>query len=134
MKFADTSFFVALQFRRDAHHADARAIWEAGPGPVLTSNHVAGETWTFLRRRVGHRAAMLFLDAISRSPITIRHIEPATEEDAWRWLARHDEREYSFVDATSFALMRRLRIREALAFDGDFGAAGFIEAKPPTEG
>jgi predicted nucleic acid-binding protein len=31
----------------------------------------------------------------------------------------------SFLDATSFAVMRSLRIREALAFDGDFTAAGF---------
>jgi predicted nucleic acid-binding protein len=48
---------------------------------------------------------------------------------ALRWLCRHDEREYSFVDATSFALMRSLRIREALAFDGDFTAAGFRELR-----
>jgi predicted nucleic acid-binding protein len=27
------------------------------------------------------------------------------------------------------ALMRRLRIREALAFDGDFAAAGFVELR-----
>ena len=40
------------------------------------------------------------------------------------------EREYSFVDATSFALMRSLRIKGALAFDGDFGAAGFTELHP----
>ena len=39
-------------------------------------------------------------------------------------------REYSFVDATSFALMRSLRIKGALAFDGDFGAAGFTELHP----
>lgn len=51
------------------------------------------------------------------------------EQDAWRWLRRRDEREYSFVDATSFALMRHLRIREALAFDGDFAAAGFVEVR-----
>ncbi len=48
---------------------------------------------------------------------------------ALRWLGRHDEREYSFVDATSFALMRSLRIRDALAFGGDFTAAGFRELR-----
>ena len=37
---------------------------------------------------------------------------------------------HSFVDARSFAVMRRNRIREALAFDGDFTAAGFLEARP----
>ncbi len=43
---------------------------------------------------------------------------------------RHDEREYSFVDATSFAYMGARRIAEALAFDGDFAAAGFTELRP----
>ena len=52
------------------------------------------------------------------------------ESQALRWLRRHDERPYSFVDATSFALMRSLRIKEALAFDGDFTAAGFVELRP----
>jgi len=33
------------------------------------------------------------------------------------------------VDATSFPVMRRRRIREALAFDGDFNAAGFVEMR-----
>ena len=51
------------------------------------------------------------------------------ERDALRWLRRHDEREYSFVDATSFALMRSRRLRTALAFDGDFAAAGFSELR-----
>jgi predicted nucleic acid-binding protein len=58
------------------------------------------------------------------------YIDAATEAEAWRWLRRHDERGYSFVDATSFALMCRRRIREALAFDGAFNAAGFVEVRP----
>jgi predicted nucleic acid-binding protein len=52
------------------------------------------------------------------------------EDECWRWLRAHDERPYSFVDATSFALMRKLRIEKALAFDGDFAAAGFVELRP----
>jgi predicted nucleic acid-binding protein len=51
------------------------------------------------------------------------------EDEALRWLRDRDEREYSFVDATSFAVMRSLRINEALAFDGDFTAAGFTELR-----
>ncbi|HET9849642.1 MAG TPA: hypothetical protein VFR68_13925 [Candidatus Dormibacteraeota bacterium] len=54
-------------------------------------------------------------------------IDDIVETAALRWLGRQDEREYSFVDATSFALMRSLRIRDALGFDGDFTAAGFRE-------
>jgi predicted nucleic acid-binding protein len=58
------------------------------------------------------------------------HITAELEEQAWEWLARHDERECSFVDATSFALMRSKNVDNAYAFDGDFSAAGFREMRP----
>lgn len=57
-------------------------------------------------------------------------VDVETTAEAWRWLRRHDERKYSFVDAPSFALMKSYRIREALALDGDFSAAGFLEVRP----
>ncbi len=104
------------------HHADTR---------LVTSNHVLGETWTLLRRRAGHRVAVAFLDLVEGSPrIEVVSIAHDLEVEALAWLRRHDEREYSFVDATSFALMRRLGIRDAFAFDGDFTAAGFVELRP----
>lgn len=130
MRFVDTSFWVALQFSRDEHHDMARTLWESSRAHVLTTNHVVGETWTFLRRRLGHEAAVRFADRARGSRrLTLVLCDDALEDDAWRWLRRHDERPYSFVDATSFATMRRRRIREALAFDGDFTAAGFVEVR-----
>ena len=48
------------------------------------------------------------------------------EEQAERLLEQHDDRPSSYVDATSFVAMRRLRINEALAFDRDFLVAGFV--------
>jgi predicted nucleic acid-binding protein len=131
MRFVGTSFWIGLWFRRDDRHPAARAIWAARPGPLLTTTLIVGETWTFLARRAGHQRAVEFLDAVGRlSRLTVRHVDEDLEDEAWRWLRRHNERCYSFVDATSFALMRRLRLREALAFDGDFAAAGFIEVRP----
>jgi uncharacterized protein len=96
----------------------------------MTSNHVRGETWTFLRARGGQRDGVAFLEMVERTPrLEVVFTGEALERESLNWLRRHDERSYSFVDATSFALMRSLGIREALAFDGDFAAAGFVELR-----
>jgi predicted nucleic acid-binding protein len=131
VRFADTSFWFGVQESRDSRHHDARALVARGIGRVLTTNHVIGETWTLVRRRSGHSAAVGFLDKLAALPeVEVIHVDEAIEADAWRWLRGRPEREYSFVDATSFAVMRRKRIREALAFDGDFNDAGFVEVRP----
>jgi predicted nucleic acid-binding protein len=132
MIFVDTSFFVALRVSPDPHHGEAISLLQTtGLEQLITSNHVRAETWTFLRRKVGHGAAVGFLDALSASRhVRVEAVTPQLEERALSWLRRRDEREYSFVDATSFALMRSMRIRHALTFDGDFAAAGFTELRP----
>jgi len=130
LRFADTSFWVALQVPRDAHHGEARQIWSRNPGVVLVTNHVLGEGWTYLRRRAGHGAAVRFLEALQNSNrVQHLHVDQQVEKEAWLWLKRRGEREYSFVDATSFVVMRKKKVREALAFDGDFSAAGFVEVR-----
>lgn len=129
MRFVDTSYWVALRLRRDANHEQARRLWVPGQ-TLLTTSLIVGETWTFLRRRDGHASAVAFLDAVEAAPwLTVEDVGEPLQAEAWAWLRRHDERSYSFVDATSFAVMRRERLREALAFDGDFAAAGFIEIR-----
>jgi uncharacterized protein len=127
--FVDTSFWVAARMTRDARHPEAvELLRRHGDRRLVTTNHVRGETWTFLRRRSGHGSAVAFLDMLVRTTrIEVVTVGSELEERALRWLRRHDEREYSFVDGTSFLVMKSLRIREALAFDGDFAAAGFSE-------
>lgn len=132
MIFVDTSFWVAMRNRRDEHHHEAVQLLTAhGATPLVTTTHVRGEAWTFLRRRAGHAAAVDFLEVLERSPrVDVLPVAERLEAEALRWLRHRDEREYSFVDATSFALMRSRRLRSALAFDGDFSAAGFVELRP----
>ena len=132
MIFVDSSLWVALSDARDDRHDDALRLVRAHErSPLVTTNHIRGETWTFLRKRAGHSVAVGYLDATQGAErLRIVDATPELERDAWAWLRRHDERAYSFVDATSFAVMRLLGIREALAFDGDFAAAGFVELRP----
>jgi len=131
MAFVDTSFWIAEAITRDSRHGDAVVLAERFRGTrAVTSNLVVGETWTLLAYRLGHFHAMRWLGRVrDETVVSVERVNAEIETDAWEWLRRHDERPYSFVDATSFALMRKLRIDQALAFDGDFAAAGFVELR-----
>ncbi len=133
MIFADTSFLVAGLIGRDEHHEAAVQLSRQIAGRrVVTTNHVRGEAWTWVRRRAWHGKAAEMLDNLDdpAGHVGVSGVSEQIEAEALRWLRQHDEREYSFVDATSFAYMRAKGITEALAFDGDFAAAGFIELRP----
>ena len=137
MKFADTSWLVAWVLTDDSHHIEARELLLHHVGAtekILTTNLVMGESWTFILRRDSHHTAVSFLDRTDQlrlgGKLVIHQVTPEQEAQAWVWLRRRDEREYSFVDATSFQVMRDRRMREALAFDQDFASAGFIELRP----
>jgi predicted nucleic acid-binding protein len=100
--------------------------------PLVTTDRVCEETWTLLRRKRGHATALAFATFI-RSPHTAvrtQRVDAELAKVAWEWLRARDEREYSFVDASSFAVMRAFGLTEAFAFDGDFNAAGFVELRP----
>ncbi|MEX0621058.1 MAG: type II toxin-antitoxin system VapC family toxin [Solirubrobacterales bacterium] len=132
MIFVDTSFFYASMETKDSRHDLAVELVSRVSGEhLVTTNHVRGETWTLLNSRISHPAATSFLNLLADSrQVSLQFVDEALEEDSIAWLRRHDERRYSFVDATSFAVMRENNISEALAFDGDFTAAGFTELRP----
>lgn len=131
MTFVDSSYWIARFVSRDSRHEEARTLSRIlRERRLATTNLVVGETWTYLRRKRGHHEAMAWFDGLAtRLALQVVPIDRELEAEAWGWLRAHDERPYSFVDATSFAVMRRLRIDEALAFDGDFAAAGFTELR-----
>lgn len=72
---------------------------------------------------------MKFADTSWWVALVVHSVTAEDELRAWRWLRSHDEREYSFVDAASFEVMRSRRLWEALDFDKDFAAAGFVEVQ-----
>lgn len=132
MIFVDASFWIALRFHRDSNHEQAKDLFvRHGGEPLVTTNLVRGETWTFIRDRMGHGPAVDLLRRLGASKrIEVARVTEKVEEVALEWLQQHDERVYSYVDATSFAFMRARRITNALTFDSDFSAAGFVELRP----
>lgn len=128
--FVDTGAWFAIQVVDDASHAKACT---ALPGIIdasqslVTSNLVVGETYTLLRISKGYTEARRFLETLGRSERLQRlFITEDLEQNAYEILHRYADHPFSFVDATSFALMRQQRIRYAFAFDAHFATAGFL--------
>ena len=124
--FVDTSAFFALTDRTDRFHDLAVRFVEANERLLLTSNFVVFETITLIRMRLGHEPAVKFGHRLLDETVTpIIRVTPADERKAWETFRRCHDKRFSLVDCTSFALMRQLGLKEAFAFDGNFGEAGF---------
>jgi uncharacterized protein len=126
--FLDTSFLYPLLSEEDIDHSRVREVFESYRGfrlkeLFITTNLVVGETITLIRTTPprSHAAAVkagayLFGERIAR----VHHVTAEEEREAFAYLERHADKEYSFTDCTSFVLMEELGIREALAIDSDF--------------
>ncbi len=131
--FIDTSAFVALRNSSEAEHERARAALAdlISEGVALfTSNYVFAETYTALMVRVGRGEAIewgrRFRDG---GAIDLVHLDRPTEERAWEILERYDDKRWSYVDATSFALLERDGGESsAFAFDAHFSQRGLQRA------
>ena len=126
--FIDTSAFVALRNSAEAEHARARAALSdllAEGVALFTSNYVFAETYTALMVRVGRGEAIEWGRRFrSGGAIDLVHLDRPTEERAWEILESHEDKRWSYVDATSFALIERDGDEEAFAFDAHFAQRG----------
>ena len=104
----------------------ARDHWLETEGLLVTSDYVIDETLTLLRLRLGLSAAEEWWHGIAGSRRVVRElIHEERAERARHLFFRHRDKNFSFTDCTSFALMRELRIREALTTDKHFRQTGF---------
>jgi predicted nucleic acid-binding protein len=127
--FVDTGAWFALMAVDDRHHREAELALpdiRTRFRTLVTTNHVVAETYTLLRTRKSYRVARRFLDILDESPRLERHfVKPDLEAETVRLLDRYAEHPLSFVDGTSFVVMRRESIQDAFAFDHHFTIAGF---------
>ncbi len=132
--FVDTSAFVALLRRDDAYHADAERIQQrlkAERVHLVTTNFVVAETHALLLRHLGGAAAREFLQEVDGGHMAMLvRAEAADETTAKMTIYRQTDKDYSLCDAISFAVMTRLDLRQAWAFDKHFGQYGWEVLAP----
>jgi len=121
--FLDTGAFLALADEDDDYHTAARSI-HAGllqsRVQLLTSNLVLAETYTLIRFKVSHHAAVEFMKRFDQTKIKVLRVTESIEQTAKAIFVRYDDKDFSFVDCTSFALIDHQRLDHAFAFDSHF--------------
>src|SRR5690349_7391864 len=131
MIFVDTGAWFALFIEADRDHLAARNWLERNTKLLITSDYVIDELLTLLRvrgevLRAIHSGHALFSEAIAR-------IEWISEQDVrlgWDYFCHHQDKGWSFTDCVSKAIITRLGIRTAFAFDKHFRQFGSLEVVP----
>lgn len=118
----DTGAWYAVADSADRHHEDARRFYlaSAPEGRFVTTDLIVAETWTLLGSHMGRAAAVMFWETLRVTRTPILTLEAVDLEAAWHIVHAFADQTFSFVDCTTFALMERLGIDEAFAFDAHF--------------
>jgi predicted nucleic acid-binding protein len=130
----DTSAFYAFLDADDHHHKDCvglLTVLARSRARLLTSNHVLFESYSLILNRLGRHMAIRWLGKLKLQ------VERTTAEDerrAVQIVLKYRDKDFSLVDASSFALMERLGLRRAIAFDPHFRQYGrFVVLKHPLD-
>jgi len=127
--FVDTSGWMACADAADPAHVAASVARDSllkQGGLLVTTDYVMDETLTLIRLRLGLQAAEVWwrqVDGSSR--VRWESITSERAEKARGLFFRYRDKDFSFTDCTSFAVMRELRIVDALATDHHFKQFGF---------
>ncbi len=123
----DTSAFYAVLDAADRNHAAAHAEWERlllADSVLVTTSYVLVETLALLQHRIGLDAVRTF-HADLMPLLRVEWIGEDLHEAGLSGVLSARRSRLSAVDCVSFAVMRRLGIDTAFAFDAHFREQGF---------
>ena len=123
----DTSALVALADADDRGHAAVHSwfIDQAQNVGLVLTDYVFDECMTLMTVRFGAQAATSFGQRLRSSQFCqFVHLTPQDEASTWQIFTQYLDKDWSYTDCSSLAVMRRLDIEQALATDHHFRQMG----------
>jgi predicted nucleic acid-binding protein len=125
--FVDSSAFYAGIDHSDARHAPAIQFFHRLARDRFvpyTTNFILAECHALIMSRLGTQAGIEFVDLIEGGAAEMVRVGVEHEERARAIIRQYRDKTFSYTDATSFAVMETLGLRDAFSFDADFSQYG----------
>ena len=125
--FVDTGALFTAANAKDKDHQKAKDfLTKLAEEKVilLVTNFIIAEIYTLMLRKIGRDEAIEYVEKL-RNTAEIERVSEEDENKAWQIILRYQDKDFSYVDATSFAVMKRLGIRDAFSFDEHFEQYSF---------
>jgi uncharacterized protein len=131
MIFVDTGAWAALFVPADPLHLTARNWIRENRDRLVTSDYVVDEVLTLLKVRFSTQASIRAGESLFGEHLAaLVYLTPDEVERAWKIFRSHRDKGWSFTDCTSLALMQRMQIAKAFAFDQHFSHMRGIQRVP----
>ncbi len=125
MIFVDTGAWYALVDSSDKNHKKSVGFINDLKQPLITSNFVVDETLTLVKNKLGYDVAKGIGENLWKGKAAkIIRVSEEDEMYAWDIFLKYKDKNFSFTDCTSFAVMDRFSIKSAFTFDEHFKQYG----------
>ena len=130
--FVDTSGWASLFIHSQTYYPQAEQYFRLAlqqKQKIYTTNYVIAELVALLNSplRISRSRVFEIVDAIeSVNYVEVVHIDEATDALAWTLCKSRRDKAWSLVDCSSFVVMQKLSIQEALTTDQHFDQASFV--------
>ena len=130
--FVDTGIFYAFLDKSDKFHEDATILFRKARKEhwvLVTSNFILAESHALILSKLGRDIARKWLFSVQRI-ISIQRVREEDEERAKEIIRTYTDKDFSYTDASSFAMMERFNLTTVWAVDKDFVQYGKFKVQP----
>ncbi len=130
--FVDTAGWGNLVDTLQEFHAETKTIYLSAKqkgSRLVTTNYVIAElvALLFSPLRIPRMKSIKFIESIKSSALVdIIHIDEDLDAKSWELLKNRPDKNWSLVDCSSFIVMQKNNIVEALTTDHHFEQSGFV--------
>lgn len=124
--FLDSSAIYAIANKTDAAGERINNILLQARPLLFTTNYIFAETLSLITKRQGKHAAIQTGKLLKDSKfVKIALLEKSILTKAWDLFVGYQDKDFDYIDATSFAYCHQQKIKNVLTLDHHFTQMGF---------